>query len=90
MAILLAEIIDRHDGRMLERGDRLGFSLEPHLERRIRRKIAGEDFDRHFAIYTRIVGLINPAHPATGDFTGDPVATKSFGVHPGSTILHEP
>ncbi len=51
-AILLAGVVDRDDGRMIQRGGVLRLAAEPHLERRIAGKIGAKQLDRHIAAET--------------------------------------
>jgi hypothetical protein len=52
------------DVRMAERGERLGFPLEPLLQIGIAGDVRGEDFDRDGAIETCVSGPVDFTHPA--------------------------
>jgi hypothetical protein len=84
LAVLLAEIVDRDDRRVLERGDGAGLALEAGAERGIVEQFARQDLDRHFAVEVRVVAEVDGGHAAAsdlvaGDFFGDRLRFRIFG-----------
>ena len=63
-AILVPDIVQRADTRMIERGDQSRLALEPHLEHGVRGEAWREDLDRHRPIEPGVARAIDLAHPA--------------------------
>ena len=61
-AILMANIVQRANIRMIERRDGTGFAVEALLSFGTLRKMVGKDFDRDRAIESRIERTIDFAH----------------------------
>ncbi len=81
LAILLAEVIDRHNDRVFEHGDRLGLTLEAGAELQIVEHLARQDLDGHLALEARVVGAVDCCHAAPSQFSPDFVATDLFWIH---------
>ena len=62
-----AEVVDRDDVRMVERGDRPGLALEPRAPLHICRRQSGKNLDRDIASEARVVRPVDFAHPAGPD-----------------------
>ena len=62
---------------MIERGERLRFTLEARQAIRIVRKRFGQDLDRDVAIQFRIAGAVHLAHAAFADRRGHFVNAES-------------
>ena len=62
--LVLADVEDREDVRMIERGGRAGFLLESLQAFRIAGHASGQHLDRHVAPEPRISRAIHLAHPA--------------------------
>ena len=80
-ATLLAEIIDRDNRRMFERGNGLRFAFKAGAERWVVQKFARQNFDRHVAFEARVVSMINRRHAAAPQLGFDFVTTNHRGCH---------
>ena len=76
-AVLTADVVERADVRVVERGDRAGFALEPLAELRVAGEVRRQDLDRDGAIETRVARLVDLAHPARAERRHDFVRTES-------------
>ena len=76
-AILLADVVEGADVRMLERGNRPRLALEPFLELWMPGAILGKDFDRDDAIEPRVARAIHLAHAARADAGNDFVSAET-------------
>jgi hypothetical protein len=74
---VLAEIVDRDDVRVGQRGDGTRFGFEPSACDRIVRQRVGDDLDRDVALQPRIAGAIHLAHPAGTEQVEDLVRANS-------------
>ena len=72
-----SNVVQRADVRMRERGDGLGFSLEPVAELRVIGDLGGEDLDRDRAIEAGVARLVDLAHPAGTERSQDFVRTEA-------------
>ena len=72
-----SHVVQRADVRMRERGDGLGFSLEPVAELRVVGDPGGEDLDRDRAIEAGVARPVDLAHPARTERGHDFVRTKA-------------
>ena len=80
-AVLLADVVQRADVRMIELRDRAGFAIEALAELRVGGEGVGENLDRDRAIEPRVAGFVHLAHPAGADERQDLVrAEASAGV----------
>src|SRR5262245_51768120 len=72
--------VERSDVGMVERGERLGLSIETRHALR-RHQAIGEHFDRHFPIQPAVSGSVHLSHTALADLGGDFVnaATSPWG-----------
>ncbi len=67
LALVLADLVDRHDVGMVEVGRRLGLGAEP-LDVAARGEAAGEDhLERDDPVERRLPRLVDDPHPAPGD-----------------------
>ena len=62
--VLMTDIEQRADVRMIERRDRPRLALEALAQLRVRGERRGQNFDRDDALETRIAGAIHLAHTA--------------------------
>src|SRR5207247_202541 len=72
-----AEIVDRHDRRVVHLGDNLGLALEALLD------LAGEvgggnELDRDLAIQHRVAGAVHHTHAAAAELAQDLVALREL------------
>ena len=77
LAVLLLETVDGRDVRVVERGQDLGFALEPREARRIGRHRRRQDLDRHVAFQLAVARAIDLAHSAFADLRGDFVGAEA-------------
>ena len=61
-AVLLTNIMERADMRVIQRRDGAGFALEAFAELRIRCNVRGQDFDRDGAIEASVAGFVDFTH----------------------------
>ena len=64
LAILLADVVNRTDVRMIERGGGLRFALEAGERARIVADIFGEEFQSDVAVEAIVFGFVHNAHAA--------------------------
>ena len=62
-AVVRAEVVDREDVRMRERGDGLGLALEARERVGVRGQLRGEDLDGDLAVELRVARAVDLAHP---------------------------
>src|SRR5206468_4852167 len=65
--VLVAEVEDLQDVRMLETGDRPRLLLEALAVERVVGEEVGEDLDRHVAVESGVVGAVDGRHAAAAD-----------------------
>ena len=76
LALVLADLVDRHDARMVEVGGRLGLGVEP-LDVGLVGELAGEDhLERDGPVEAHLPGLEDDAHAAAGDLADDLVVAE--------------
>ena len=85
--IVIADVVERADVRMVQAGDDLGFALEAFPTGRIGREVFGKRLDGYGAVQARIDGAIHLAHAAGGDEGLDLVGAKGG---PGKTAMKGP
>lgn len=73
----LFETVDCGDVRMIQRGQRPGFTLEAREPISVVRERFGQDLDRHIPIELRIAGAIHLPHAAFADLSGDVVDAEA-------------
>ena len=69
--------MDRRDIRMIQRGERPGFALEPREALGILRERLRQDLDRDLTAQVRIGGSVHLAHAADADLRGNGVWTQA-------------
>jgi hypothetical protein len=74
---LLADVMERADVRMIERGNSTGFPVEAFTPVGIGRKMLGKNLDRYRTIKPRISRAIDLAHTACADRCDDLVRTQA-------------
>ena len=92
-AVMEADIEDSHDVRMIQRGGGAGLLLEPLEALWCRRDARGQDFDRHVAIETQIVGPVDLAHTACAQRAEDlygPTRVPGSSVTTDASGLYSP
>src|SRR4029450_269190 len=81
-----AQVENREDVGMRERGNGLGLPLEAREAARVVCDEAGEDFDRDITIQLRVACPIDLAHPPCTDLAEDVVATEARAGSEGQTV----
>ena len=86
--VLLADVMDGADVRVVQRRRRPRFTRESAQCVRIRRELVGDELERHRAAESRVFGLIHDAHAAAADLfddviVGNSLANQGFGSIPG-------
>jgi hypothetical protein len=66
-----ADVVERADVRMIQRGDRAGFALETLAALRVRGKIRRQNLDRNVAPEARVARSIDFAHTAGAEGDDD-------------------
>src|SRR3989442_4314137 len=61
-AVLMTDIMQGANIRMIQAGNGLRFALEALLANRIRGELRGQNFDRDGALQPRVAGAVNFAH----------------------------
>ena len=74
--VLVADVMEGADVRVVQRRDGFGFSLESLLEIRISRNVLGQHLDGDGAVQAGVAGLVDLTHPARADLGGDAVGTE--------------
>jgi hypothetical protein len=72
-----ADVVDRADIRMLERGNRASLALEPRAPLWIGRHVGRQHFDGDRAIEPRVAGRVDLAHPARAERRKDLVGAEA-------------
>ena len=75
-AVLVADVVQRADVRVIEAGDDLRFALEARAHRLVRGAARRKHLDRHGAIQPCIDGSIHLAHAARAQKLADFVAPQ--------------
>jgi hypothetical protein len=76
-ALVLADVIESADVRMIKRGNRPGFVLESLSELRIAGELGSEHLDGDDAIEPRIACLVDLAHPAATEQRQNFIGTET-------------
>ena len=88
LAVVLAHLVDRHDARVVQKGDGLGLVLEPP-ELVVAGQQPGLDhLEGHGAVEADLPSLVDDAHAAAAQFAADfivaEIADMSAAGRPGS------
>ena len=75
-ALIVADVVQRADVRMVQAADRARFALESIAERRVAGKLLGQDLDRHQPIQARVDSAIHFAHATRADGRIDAIRTQ--------------
>jgi hypothetical protein len=82
-SVLIADIVQHANVRVIENGDGFGFSFKALLVNGITRKLSRKNLDRNGAIQPGIAGAVDLAHPASTeggtDFIGSEECPRSEG-----------
>ena len=74
-ALVLADFVNRADVRMVERGGRARFALEPRRRLRVGRERRRQELERDLPAQARVFRAEDDAHTALADAIEDPVVT---------------
>jgi hypothetical protein len=72
-AVVFADLVDRADVGMIDRGRRAGLPQQAGAGRVVIRVSRAQDFDRHVTTEFVVVGAIHVAHAAGAEQRSDPV-----------------
>ena len=72
-AVLFADVVNRANVRMVERGGRLRFAAEPLERGGFAGHFTGEEFQAYGAMQPRVLGLVDDAHASAAKLFGDAV-----------------
>ena len=78
LAVRFFDRVDRADVRMIERARRPRLALEPLERRPVARQLRRQELQRDASSELRVLGLIDDAHPAAAESTGDGVVENGF------------
>ena len=85
-ALVLLDVVDDADVRVVERGGEARLALEAREHGRIRRQRGRQELERDVAIEVQVVGAIHDSHPAGAELRLDPVARDGLADHRVSMI----
>ena len=74
--VLLADVVDRADVRVVQRRRRLRFAREPAQRLGIPRELFGDELERNGTAQPRIFGLVHDAHAAAAELLDDAVVRE--------------
>ena len=74
--VLLADVVDRADVRVVQRRRRLRFAREPAQRLWIPRELFGDELERHRTAQPRVFGLVHDAHAAATQLLDDAVVRE--------------
>ena len=83
LAVVLADVVDGADIRMIEGGGGLGLAQETGPRLGVLRDTIGQQLQSHKAVQTRVLGFVNDAHAATAEPLDDAVVRDGL-VQQGS------
>ena len=79
-AVLMADVVERADVRMVQPRDRARLAVEALAQLRARGEMRGQDLDGDVAVETRVAGAIDLAHAAGAERGDDFVGTEACEV----------
>jgi hypothetical protein len=88
-AIVLADLVDRANVRMVQRGGSAGFALKSFECLRIARGLFRQKLQRDVAAKSEILGFIYDAHPAAAELFEDAVMRDGLSDHSELNALGE-
>ena len=77
-AVLIADLVDRHDVRMIEVRGQLGLAAEPGSLRGRRQRARENHLQRHEPLQLEVPGLVNDPHATPGNFLQQEVVAHAF------------
>jgi hypothetical protein len=69
LALVLADVVDGADVRVVEGRGGAGLALEPFHRARVLRQLGGKELQRDAAAEAQVLGLVDDAHPAPPSFS---------------------
>src|SRR5262249_17395927 len=75
--VVVADVVERADVRMIELRDGLRLALEAHFELRVLRELGGKDLDGHAATEPRVAPFPHLAHSSRADARDDFIGTET-------------
>ena len=74
--VLLTDVVERANVRVVQAGDGLRLALEPLLEIGVRGDMLGEDFDGDRAVQAGVARFVHFAHPARAEWREDLIGAE--------------
>jgi hypothetical protein len=81
VSLILADVVNRADVRMIDRGGRPGFAPESVQRTRVGSNVVGQKFQRYKPAKTRVLGTVNHTHASATDFLDDAVMRYGLAGH---------
>ena len=81
LAVLLANVVNRADVGMVERGCSLGFALEAAECLRVAGHFVGQEFQAYKTVQPSVLGLVNHPHPAAAELFDNAVVRNCLVDH---------
>ena len=81
LAVVLADVVDRADVRMVQGGRRLGFALKTGERLRVAGNFFREEFQGDETMQAGVFGFVNHAHAAAAEFFHDAVVRNGLVNH---------
>jgi hypothetical protein len=81
MAVVLADVVQRADVRVIQRRRRACLALESLQSDRIARERVGQKLHRHLPSETRVLGAVDDAHSALPNLLEETIVRDGFANH---------
>ena len=81
LPVLLANVVNRADIRMVQCGRGLGFALEPGKSLRVAGNFFWKKLEGDKAMQPRVLGFIDDAHAAAAQFFNDAIVRNGLPNH---------
>ncbi len=85
-ALVLADVVQRADVRMVQSGSGARFALEAGSRHLAAAQLLGEELQRDGPLEPGVLGLVDDAHPAAADPAHDPVVRDGLAEHRSSSM----
>ena len=84
LPVVFAEVMDRHDRGVFERGDGLSFTQEARFEARVMQQLTWQHLDRDVAVEVGVARAVDDGHAATPDLAQNLVAPDLVHARPAT------
>ena len=78
LAVLLADVVNRADVGMIQRGSGLRFALKAGERLRVAGNLVGQELERDEAVQARVLGFVNDTHAAAAELLDDAVVRDGW------------